>query len=206
MYLAYLDDSKSAQGKHYQIVGGVLVADSLNLDHLEDVFAFIRELEAPKEFDPYREFHTSDLLNGRGKFEGVERPRALEIIRRCARLIGARGYPVFYGAVDVDRHKSGIFSSAHPITVGFRMCLDGIQSWMERYSPEEMCMVVFDNFSDRAPERRGLQLAFREGRTPLDTMEGSKGKWRNLVDDLCFGDSEFSVGIQAADLCALLIK
>ena len=204
MHLVYLDESISNREKGYQVVGAILVPESLDLAHLEDVFAFIREFEIPDELQKNFEFHTSDLFNGRGIFEKIEHPRAMEIIAKGTRLIGVHGYSLFYGAVDSDKHKCGLFSDAEPITIGFKICLDAVQDWMQIHAPGEMCLAVFDNVS--AKLRQALQQAFRNSRKPLDTMEGSKGKWGNLVDDLYFGDSAFSVGIQAADLCTYLIR
>jgi len=204
MHLVYLDDSTSNREKGYQIVGAILVANALDLDHLEDLFAFIRDFEVPEELQKNFEFHTSELLNGLGRFESVERSKALDIIAKGTRLISVRGYPLFYGAVDSEKHRSGLFSDAEPITVGFKICLDAVQDWMEQHAPGEMCLAVFDNVSPKL--RQALQQAFRGSRKQLDTMEGSKGKWGNFVDDLYFGDSAYSVGIQAADLCTYLIK
>jgi hypothetical protein len=106
--------------------------------------------------------------------------------------------------VDLNKHREGCFGNADPITVGFRMCLDAIRGWMFINAPGEMCIPVFDNVSSDL--RKQLQEAFRACRKPLNTMEGSKGKWDHVVDDLYFGDSAYSVGIQAADVCAFFIN
>ena len=38
--------------------------------------------------------------------------------------------PVLYGAVDIDTLKERLYASADPLDICFRVCIQGIQSWV----------------------------------------------------------------------------
>jgi len=203
MYIAYLDDSLSAD-KRYQIIGGVLIKEG-QFRTLESILALVRECEVPEDFKDSFEFHASDLFNQRGKFQNMERATAIKILEQCVHWIKQAGIPVFYGAVDVDRHKLTLAGDAPPVSVGLRICLGGVNSWIEKNDPDEIAIPIFDNVSN-GPVRNAVQNAFRLCRKRMNIDGGDCGQWKHLHDDLYFGDSQHSVGIQAADICTYFVN
>jgi hypothetical protein len=203
MYIAYLDESFS-KDKRFQIVGGVLIKEG-QFETLESILAFVRECEVPEDFKDSFEFHASDLFNQRGRFQGFDRQTAIKILEQCVHWIKQAGIPIFYGAVDVDKHVLTLGGDAEPVSVGFRICLGGVESWITEHDADEIAIAIFDNIPDKAA-RNAVQKAFRLCRKRMNLAGSDRGQWKHLHDDLYFGDSEHSVGIQAADICTYFIN
>jgi hypothetical protein len=203
MYLAYLDDSES-HDKRYQIVAGVIVQDR-TFSRLESELAFVIEEYVPEELRANFEFHASDLFQCRGAFRDLDQTRAFKILAQCANRITELKLPVVYGAVDVDRHRKTIMGNAEPISVGFRICAMAIEAWLEANANDDLGILVFDD-TQKKDVKIAIQEAFRHCRKTVISSPPDRGLLPHIHDDLYFGDSAFSFGIQAADVCAYLIN
>ncbi len=203
MYIAYLDESTPQESK-YHVVGGLLLHDGV-FDDLEWCLSAVIESCVPEGMRKTFEFHASELHNRRGLFKDMTQPQVKDILESCVGMIANLAPPIFYAAIDNDKHKLSMFGNAPPVTVGFRDCLDGLEIWFERNASKELGMVVFDNI-DSKDVRMQVLTAYREYRARVTSAGGSRGKLKHLHDDLYFGDSAYSYGIQAADVCAYLIN
>ncbi len=204
MYLGYIDES-SPKDKSRAVVAGILTHDT-EFHKLEDVLAFIREFEVLDEHrEKFGEFHTSDLFNGREAFQGIDHIEATRILSRTAEMIATCEITICYGAVDLEKLKETIWQSAQPIAIGSSICFETMESWLKTNTNGELGLIICDNIDDRKL-RDAVQQSFRDARYRVMELAGSRGKLKHLHDDLYFGDSKFSVGIQVADICAFLIN
>jgi hypothetical protein len=202
MYLAYLDDSGPSTDKRYQVVGGILLKDS-HFTELEQILGYVVESHVPEEFQDTFEFHSAELWHQRGPFQALPREKAVDIMQAFAQMVAAYDIPVVYGAVDLDRHRESIWGSASPLAIGFKICLDAVEDWFCAQQPDDFAVAVFDNINK--PElRKNIVNSFRDNRRIVREVSGSRGRWKHFHDDLYFGESAFSAGLQAADLCAYL--
>jgi hypothetical protein len=106
------------------------------------------------------------------------------------------------------------------LDVAFNVCVRGIDGWVDEHivrlsdlgtdkvtmlsplGPSELCLLVVDDTSDQGL-KHALKSSFRSLRVRargLRQLESDRRVW-HLHDDMYFGDSKDSVGIQIADLC-----
>lgn len=155
------------------------------------------------------EFHASDLWNLRAPFDKLDRAQAISIFENCVSVISAMDIEVVYGAVDVAKLKSGlgIYSSAHPIDMAFRLCANKVEEWFCTKAPHDFGLLISDDTKNTG-HKNAMQNAFRMLRPkarfsgPIDKR---KGRLEHFHDDMYFGDSRHCVGIQMADMCSFLI-
>lgn len=235
MYLAYIDDSEftskkdqqksvkqAQQQEQFQVLCAVLVHDNL-FAALEIHFTLYALLAyaLPEGFPPDFEFHAHELFHGTGFFETWEQPKRFHIFEQCMTIVAELRLPVLYGAVDKEKLSKQIYKSANPLDVSFRLCVEQIQKWLKASNPWEIGLLIADSFDDG--KKRNLKQVFREYRKkfsvealkvmeqvhstgPPGTQTPQQVVTSNLLDDMYFGDSRDSVGIQAADMCAFLIR
>jgi hypothetical protein len=175
----------------------------------------------PEGFPPDFEFHAHELFHGTGFFENWEQSKRFHIFEQCMKAVAQLQLPVLYGAVDKEKLAKQIYKSANPLDMSFRLCVEQVQKWLKASNPWEIGLLISDSFDDG--KKRNLKQVFREYRKKfaveaLEVMErvhstGPPGFQTpgqilpsNLLDDMYFGDSRDSVGIQAADMCAFLIR
>jgi hypothetical protein len=116
-----------------------------------------------------------------------------------------------------------VYASADPLDIAFRICAEGVDHWIgaqleEKFQYYRQHMEEFDD------EKKGELLSGDMGILIADDCEGKskaaiqrsfrkmRGHYRQeesrlkrLHDDMYFGDSKYSVGIQLADLCSYFI-
>jgi len=148
------------------------------------------------------EFHASDLWNGRPPFDKVRREQAQTITEQCVWIIQSLGLEIFAGIVDKKKLSGTIYATANPIDMAFRLCMEQIEGWMAAHAPSEISVIIFD---DAKETKNAIKSAFRSYRRKVRSADHNRGKLRHVVDDIFFGDSSDSVGIQIADVCAFLI-
>ena len=218
MYLAYLDDSDTrAKDEHWKVVCAVLVNDdAFGLTELLSSFA-IESLMPEERQDKFEEFHACELYRGCGPFEGIEQSKRFTAIEYLLTLLSTCEIQVTYGAVNVALLEQQPYASANPLDVAFRLCTQEIGNWLLKKATKEMenadiadmkagrnlALLIADD-CDKA-DKYILQNSFHSMRKRLRPPEFNPGSLQLLHDDLYFGDSRYSIGIQIADLCAYFI-
>jgi len=224
VYLAYIDDSETQRrGSNFVVLAGVLISD-LILSKLETVIgASIQYLLPPEKWEDFVEFKASDLFGCHGAFEGVEEFRRHGVIKILLNQLSALKIPVFYGAVSKKEWDAKYFShgSASKEDICFRNCLQGVKAWVNTPKllsgfevnsyTERSTLVVMDDCEDKG-KRNQSRKSFREFRVQLrphkvdlQNPDFSNVAW-HLHDDMYFGSSRDSIGLQLADLCAYFIS
>lgn len=225
VHLAYLDDSDTKQKKKkWQVLSAVVIEDH-QFPRLEVVLDFVREdLIPPEKIDEFEEFHACELYGGYGVFEGIDQDKRFDAIRLLLTNLKLTKASVIYGAVDLVAMQSNIYGSAEPLDVAFRTCIKGVrecvrdamessigpavaacedadakakayQAAMKAQFLERLAILIIDDF----PDRKLKELLSR-------SFRGMRGKnFSHFHDDVYFGDSRYSIGIQMADLCSYFI-
>lgn len=222
MYLAYLDDSDTKQKPiKIQVMSGVIVPD-MGFKMFDVTMRVIRnELVPAEKLDEFEEFHAAELYGGYGIFEGIERQKRIDAVYKLLGLLAIKGAAVVYGAVDISKTKREVFGSADPLDIAFRICLREIdrvvrdRAFAEDAKNEEeeirqwfeaLVLLIVDECPNK--QRDMLQNSFRNLRHPLPSMSKNILPGQRLMhfhDDVFFGDSRYSAGIQLADLCSYFI-
>jgi hypothetical protein len=232
VHLAYLDDSDTkAKVRKWQVMAGILVPDNM-FTMLEIAVGVLRDmLVTEHKVQKFTEFHACELYGGYGPFEGIEQSKRFKSIDNLLSLLAiGDGLPIVYGAVDIAEVRNQIYGSADPLDMSFRMCCHGIESWKVReimkragitqphnLTPEEigtktlnagflteLVMLIVDD-CDRREIKQTLIESYRQLRPTREAKNITTSQLFHFHDDLYFGDSRYSIGIQLADLCAYFI-
>lgn len=219
MYLAYLDDSDTKdKTAKWQVMAAVMLPDYVfNVSEL--MLSFVIQTVIPEEkLDNFEEFHASELFGGYGVFEGIDQQKRHSAIDSLLEVIISANMHIAYGAVDLDFLRAQDYRSASPQDMAFRSCVKGIQNWlsdqgMQNFQKADLAsgeawespiaLLIADNGDKK--DSAEMQRSFREIRKRLKHPHNFGGGSAHFIDDMYFGDSKFSLGIQLADLCAFLI-
>ena len=219
MNLVYVDESGTDGKSDELVVGAVIVHDSQ--------FGFIEWVaaDAAKRLVPHLcedenfEFHASDLLAGLGAFAAIDEPTRHEAIRGLLHLLRFCKATFVYSAVHKRTLQRSVFISAKAQDVAFNLCLGGVWDALARRAlatiegetasdakrrRNEPYIIISDEISNREV-KAALQRTFRNLR-PKGYSPHAPGRLLMCHDDMYFGESKFSVGLQLADVCALLIQ
>jgi hypothetical protein len=110
------------------------------------------------------------------------------------------------------------FGSSLPLDVAFRVCACAVQDWVaedvlshagrptddwaiSKVLMENPFLMIADDSDDKAL-KYALRKSFRALRPPSHRKEWETARLSLSLDDIYFGDSKSSVGIQLADICA----
>jgi hypothetical protein len=208
MYLAYMDDTGTGNKvERFQVMTAVIVADGFfhaaQSRAIGGLAAYIPEDKADEFWQKFEEFKGWQLFGGYGPFDGINQETRFGIIEYLLNLVSEFKMPIVYGAVEKEKLRKKSYGSALPLDMCFRICMDGIAEEMQRDFRHDFALLVADNSNADAKRlresfyefRRGMK---REGREPFPTP--------HLHDDMYFGDSKYSIGIQLADLCGYFIS
>ena len=230
VHLAFIDDSDTKQKAcDWQVMSAVLIEDR-SFKLAEIGLSGIAESLIPEDKrEKFEEFHACELYGGFGVFEGIEQGRRFEAIERLFTLFKALELSVIYGAVNLERLRATPYGSADPVDIAFRTCLKGIDWWVEKRI-EDRALSASDNFPQEGESdpvlrpllqgfleelvliivdecdgkiKSGLQRSFRQLRG--DRKARTDVAMTPFHDDMYFGDSRYSIGIQLADLCSYFI-
>ena len=214
MYLAYLDDSEQ---RGWQVIGAVLIpADSFFVVELLSALEIENLMPEEKRHD-FQEFHASELYCGEGIFKDIPQSKRFNAIRNVLGCVETCKAKVAYGAVDLALHRKSIFHSANPRDVAFRMCVLGVEGWLYDSCLKEMVeqatsgsqfatLFIMDEAAKGDKETQAiLQKSFRMLRPRFRVSGGEDNHLTFVHDDMYFGDSRYSIGIQIADLCSYFI-
>jgi hypothetical protein len=203
VYLAYVDDSGSGDKRRpLRTMTAVVITDNefIGLEMLVGINAAIIVPDEPKE--PFEEFHAYQLYNGFGPFEGVDQPQRFDAIRSLLSIIKTCHVSVFCGAVDKEKLEAKSYGSADPIDMCFRMCLGGVADWVRKRN--QMALLILDDPENNKELKRKLRISFRRQRKKIWEQDAHDHHW-HFHDDMYFGSSAESIGLQLADLCGYFI-
>lgn len=225
MHLAYLDDSDTkSKASKWQVMSAVIIEDDAFKMAEIGMSTLPEKLMGAERLAKFEEFHASELYGGYGAFDGIDQDRRFDAINYLLTLLQAMSITVVYGAVDLAVLKTEIYGSADPVDVCFRKCLTEIRVWAEAsanshisarlgddYSVEHMAEVIVPTLLSQlvilivdecdGKTKNTLQKSFRSLRPPFTSSSLNDC----FHDDMYFGDSRYSIGIQLADLCSYFI-
>lgn len=200
MNLVYLDDSCDAD---FQMIGAVVVPENQFM-LIESYLVHTMEELVPEEQRERFEFHASAMFHGKEPFNNLGRDRVMEIFRCCASIVTETPIPIVFGAVDTKNLKQMIYASARPIDIAFRTCAFGLGGWFFEHVNGQMGIFICDN-NEKPNVKSEMQSSFRAYRRRLRSDKEERGILDRVHDDMYFGDSAYSVGIQLADICSYII-
>ncbi len=212
MNLVYLDDS-GFQGKT-QIACATIINDK-EFSISEGYMGYIIEQHVPAELRPNFEFHASELFHGNPPFSAITQEARTDIFFQCISMIAQTTMGIIYSFVDIGKLRRGIHATANPTDIAFRLCLPEIERWFSEKEPENIGLLICDEPAEK-PIRQQMLSTYREKRGriqihsekeqgELRKVTEERGELPHLHDDMYFGSSAYSVGIQQADMCAYII-
>ncbi len=220
MYFAYTDDSKAKYNQvQWQIMATVLVKDS-EFHTLEAMMSVVSDnVIPPQKQAQFTEFKASEIYGGYGIYEGIPKSVRHAAISTLLSFLRDTDIMVVYGALNLDHLKKQNYASANRFDVVFRICARGVEYWMgqqlerqfQQYCAEETpnqhvrfddkALFIVDECNENNPV---LRQTFRDLRRSYRQAD-DKSVLEHVFDDMYFGDSKFSVGIQLADACAFFV-
>jgi hypothetical protein len=232
VHLVYLDDS--AGDATYQLMVAVIVPDK-HFRTIETFLAHtIDELIPEGEREAF-EFHASALFHARPPFENIPRDVSLRIFENCVSIVKsalsvsycAVDVRVLRGSIYATAHPADIAfrRCLEGVEQRFQKLADRRQRIVaQRLQAEAKTATdplslpnklnpnpIFDDFgilicdASNPKVKTDIQSAFRANRRRLKAKDHTRGQLEHLHDDMYFGDSAYSVGIQLADICAFII-
>lgn len=213
MYLAYIDDSaRKAEKKHNLQVLSALVLKDEHFRQIEGAAGYTIEKIIPEgKLDEFEEFHAYQLYGGHGVFECVDQDARMTAITFLLRMISSVEIPIIYGAVDTSALRKQLYASASPIDICFRICAKGIEDWIATNDAKQFALLITDDFQQDKDLKLKLRQSFRDLRKPMRPPHYRVGEmpgmdnFSHIHDEMYFGNSKESVGLQMADLCTYFI-
>jgi hypothetical protein len=216
VYLAYIDDSGSHATSKACLFGALILPDMLFSAMELTAGAVVEHLIPADRHERFEEFHARDLFLGLGTFEGIAELQRFDAIALLLAVVQNNNIPFVYGAVDRRVLAQSIMSSADPRDIAFQMCALGVEQWFRDKSenetqlfPRNVCLLIADEPAASDVELRvQLKKTFRKLRVklrpPIKSVYSHHRLW-HVLDDMYWGDSKESVGIQVADLCCYFV-
>jgi hypothetical protein len=204
VYLIYLDDG----GKGNVLVFGGIVVDHRSFVGLEAAVGLLAsKLMPPDEGDTLKRFHASNLFLGKDQFKDIPLPDCHEALRQLVRFPSNMNYAYIYSAIDKHQVERSPAGSANPYDMAFRMVASAIEDFLRAQLPPPdsgiggeypLSLLIVDECD--AAIKGHIRRSFRQMRQQL-RMPLTQNRLSHTVDDLFFGSSVCSVGLQVADAC-----
>lgn len=211
VHLAYLDDAGTDKHSPVVMFGAVIFhgdrfgsVEMMHSNAIQQLFP-VEEID-----DKFKEFHASELWDGSGPFEGIAEAKRLNAIRVLLTSFLTDNLSYIYAGIDRQKLAKSSLGSANPADVAFRMCLLGTEDWARAQHPnisggisinhKDLCLFIVDDTEDK-PLKQQLRRSYRDLRISRPYIPPHANRMWHAHDDLYFGDSRDSVGIQMADLC-----
>ena len=199
MFLAYADDTSDLQCD-LAMVGAVLIQHE-HFPNVESVAGIVVEGLIPEaKWGEFEEFHAADLYGGHGAFKDIEEVQRFKAIDTLLKVVRSYEISFIYSAVDTRALSRSAFGGANPIDVAFRMCAVGVEQHMALAGDTAFCLLIMDETKDGQLKNQ-LRRSFNSLRGSIRPPEWTARRLWHIHDDMYFGDSKNSVGIQIADLC-----
>jgi hypothetical protein len=191
----------------FNSLAAVLISDTEFFDIERDMGATVEQLLPEDRIETFEEFHAFELYGGYGIFEGIDQDARFDAIKRLLSMVHQHRLSVVYGPVNTKLLAEKLYASANPTDIAFRICAQGISKWMGENATSkrgnELALLIADDTTDRKI-KADLRQSFRHMRRQIRPPEHNPGLWY-VHDDMYFGSSKDSVGIQLADLCGYFI-
>jgi len=206
VYLAYTDDSGTRDRAAFQVVSSLIVKDTQirYLEALAGVLAY--DLLPEDRREQFEEFHAWALYEGCEIFDGINQTNRFDAIKILLQTIESEKIPIVYGAVDKAALSRSLYATADPIDVCFQVCMQGVEQWIAQSDNQALGLLIIDDFEGNKDIKKTCRQAFRKFRKRLRSIIVPVGEAWHLHDDMYFGSSVDSVGIQMADLCSFFIR
>ncbi len=228
MYLSYVDDSGSTgdnltdKQALFQVVGGPIISEQAYPATELLVSSWVEDFIPEDQWESF-EFHACDMFHGNAPFKDLGQEKCHGLLQRALEWIRNSKIPVLYGAVDKTELDKQIYRTAQPLDIAFNLYLESLDKWFEKKidevvesfgkkgpTPAEldklpMGILIADDSGSRKDIRRTLELTYRRHRKRLPTR-ADDDHFMTLWDDLYFGNSAHSLGIQLADICVYFIS
>jgi Protein of unknown function (DUF3800) len=198
--IVYIDDSK--QENRYQLLCSIAVDDATFDDLEQHLGFFLYEMIQPDVGQEF-EFHATDALAANPPFDKIKRDKAIDIFETAIMAIEMLRIPVIYAAVDLKKLYATNYATTNPVDMAFRILVKLIEAWFKENEPSRLGLLICDD-TDKSV-KHAMQNAFHLFRKRTMTIPMYRGELEHLHDDMYFGDSKWSKGIQLADICALII-
>jgi len=209
MYVGYLDAlgateaGSSDAASRFQVIAGPLVASDVCVGNEWDLADLLPGLVPPEMWEQF-EFRACDLFHARPPYDKLRPEECHELLEKALTVIKRHKFPVLFGAVDKRRLKHQVCASVDPTDAAFRIYLHSVHRWFSDLTIRESAILIVDN--SRADIRRQLAGARSSPGAKQGFDEARPGPLSSrLVDEICFGDSRSSPGIQLAGICAYVI-
>jgi Protein of unknown function (DUF3800) len=200
MYLAYSDETFD-KDCGFAMVGAILIEDKLFAMIETMAGAVVERLIPLDKLARFEEFHAADLYGGHGAFEGIDEKERFEAIEILLEVVKGSEMTFVYSAVDTRALSLSAFGAANPLDVAFRMCIRGIEQQIApKASDATLCLLIMDETKDAALKHQ-LKVSFKSVRGRPSPPNWIPRQLWHFHDDMYFGDSRDSIGIQIADLC-----
>ena len=215
VHLVYLDDSGTDGNSSVALCGAVIVQPE-NFMLLENLHGSAMKVLPQEVWLNFQEFKGCELYQGIGAFKGVGEEERFKIIHTLLTAVMMEKLPFIYFAVDKQMLAKSPMGSANPLDVAFRMCALGIESWaqsMHDHAPgtiqlnfKDFFLCVMDDTDDKNLKQQ-LRSSYRNFRSKMQyNFSNPHNRLWHAHDDLYFGDSKESVGLQMADLCSYFVR
>ena len=223
MYIAYIDDSGSSgtnlEDKQvpFQVIGGPVV-DEATYFHVNLVLAQEVANVVPEEQWDEFEFHASHLYYAKPPFDGLGRDKCLQLIETALKWINNANIPIIYGAIDKPKLRKELFRTADPADMSFQIYINGLYAWFEKkhftQSENPRGFLICDDVRTHKGEDSKKEGTDRRGDIRSVIERAFRRNWKRrenqgislfLFDDIYFGNSKNSRGLQMADLCVYFI-
>lgn len=211
VHLVYVDDS--SDNADYCVMGAAIISEA-DFGIMEGWLKWSVDQLVPPEARETLEFHASVMFNRKPPFQDISRETALHLMERCAEIVGTEENRMVYGAVDLRKLRRSPYTTARPQDVAFRVCMEGLQKYFcdhcasapgQNAAKPEIGLMICDDTSN-ANLKKDFQQSYRAFRGRIDPGATERRKLSDwLHDDMYFGDSSHSVGLQVADVCSYLV-
>jgi hypothetical protein len=206
MHLAYVDDACSHSASRIVIAGACLIEDKQFLEIEAAASIAIAHL-IPKDRQPkFKRFHAAEMWSADRKsvFAGLDISECRRTMAFLLNQVERLKFPVIYSAVDKQRLREAAISS-DPLNAVFRMCALGIEFWLRENGYHKSFALLICDKGDKSVMEM-FEQSFRDLRKPYRPPHNTWGRLQHIHDDLYFGSSISSIGLQIADLCAWVIQ
>jgi len=211
MYLMYVDESGDPGMKgspsQYFVLSGLVVHELSWSTTLDAVLLFRQRMKTRFGLKLREEIHAAHFINNPGTLSRIKRHHRLEILRHFADEISALPDVTIINVV-VDKH--GKDPAYDPFEKAWQALIQrfentiGYRNFRGPANADERGMI----FPDGLPQKKltGLLRKMRRHNPIPSKLSGYRNiVLRKVIEDPIYRDSQHSLLIQAADLCAFLL-